>query len=228
MPLYPEKRNLPPCPDPDCYILVQTKEGVFWRRKRGQKTPVKVNATLQANVQLMKICSPAAKRLLTALYPFTRELDAGRIHSRFVALLRKGLKGNHFTYAPFQGVELQPNLPIDRLLKSSVSITQPYGMLVVQVPIRATQIERINPLVSSFYLQAVLVCGDPLTGNLLKVEQITSPTYTYNDIPSITCTLQLPVTGKPWLLLLKFCSLEGNEPATNPQCHGMRVIEVGA
>ncbi len=70
-------RNIPPCPLPGAYILIETKEGVFWRKKRGLGKPAVLNDVLQANVDKMKISSPAAKRILTALRPFTLSYIAG-------------------------------------------------------------------------------------------------------------------------------------------------------
>src|SRR6476620_8534868 len=69
MPCYPDRRSLPPCPDPDMSVLVETKEGVYWRRKRSKERSA-TNKVLQANESLMKRCSPAAKKVLTALAPY--------------------------------------------------------------------------------------------------------------------------------------------------------------
>ena len=227
MPYYADRRSMPPCPDSDRYILVQTKEGYCWRRKRGQKTPVTKNATIQANEDLMKQCSPAAKRLLDALWPYRQELETGRIQAPFTGLMRKGVKGRYFSYTPFKGVELQKAYPLGSLLKCPVEVTQAGYSVVVQMPIKPAHVHRHSPLVSDFYLEAVLISGDPLAGLPLKVESTTSPLYAYENMPSTTCNLQLPLSEKPWILLLKFCSLEGNELATHAKHYAMKVIEVG-
>jgi hypothetical protein len=228
MPLYPNFQSLPPCPDPERYRLVETKEGCYWRLRRGQNKPATLNSVFQANADLVKICSPAAKRILNALAPFTYGMDMGRVQGRFTKLLKKGVKGNYFSYAAFKKEELQPKHPLDRLLQTQVSVTQPLHSLVVQLPIKPGFVQRHSNLISDFYVEAVLVSGDPLSGNPLKVDSVASPLFSYSAIPSTTCTLQLPVSAKPWLLLLKFNSHEGNEMAAHEKHYAMQVLEVGS
>jgi hypothetical protein len=183
---------------------------------------------MQNSAQQLKRCSPAVKRLLTALSPHLQELQTGRLHSRLVGKFCKGFKSGRFSYAPLHGVELQKAYPLDRLLKSGVSITQPGYSLVVQVPIKPALVQRQSSLASDFYLEAVVVCGDPFSDAPLRVESTVSTLYAFDAIPSITCTLHLPIISNPWILFLKFCSLEGNELAVHPKHYGMQVIEVGS
>ena len=227
MPAYPDRRSLPPCPDPDHYVLVETKEGCYWRRKRNKKTPTANNAVFQANEAAVKLCSPAASRLLTALLPYRFGFENWRVHVHFTTLLRKGMKGRYVSYACLKGAELQKAYKLDHLLHSPVTVTQPGYNVAVQVPIRPTSVHRHSNLVSDFYLEAILVSGDPFSGAPLKVESVQSPLYAYESLPNTTCTLQLPITEKPWILLLKFCSLEGNEVAAHARHYAMKVIEVG-
>jgi len=227
MPCYPDRRSLPPCPDPDQYVLVESKEGLYWRRKPGKKSQLTKNAAFQANEDAMKICSPAASRLLTALLPYREGFEKWRVQAHFTTLLRRGLKGRYFSYNCLKGAELQKSYRLDHLLKSSVDVTQPGYSVAVQVPIRPGAVHRHSQLVSDFYLEAIIVSGDPLAGTPLKVNSTTSPLYAYDNIPTTTCTLQLTIPDKPWILLLKFCSLEGNELAHHPKHYALKVIEVG-
>jgi hypothetical protein len=227
MPCYTDRRSLPPCPDPDQYILVESKEGFFWRRKRGQKTRASKNAVLQANEDLMKICSPAASRILTALQPYRLGFEAWRVQAHFTSLIRKGMKGRYFSSVCLKGAEMQKSYHLNHLLKSAVTVTQAGYLVVVQVPLRAGDVYRHSSQVSDFYLEAILVSGDPLADAPLQVENAVSPLYAFDNLPNTTCSLQLPINGKPWILLLKFCSLEGNEMAKQAKHYAMKVIEVG-
>lgn len=226
MPCYPDRRSLPPCPDPDHYVLVNTKEGLFWRRRRSKARTVR-NAVFQANEELMKRCSPAAKRLLTALAPFRSGFETWRVQAHFTQLVRKGMKERYFSNTSLKGAELQKSYRLDHLLKSSITVMQLGYSITVQVPIRAIDIYRHTPQVTHFYLEALLVTGDLLVDAPLEVKTVASPTYAYDNLPTTTCSLQLPLNGKPWILLLKFCSLEGSEPASEARHFGMKVIEIG-
>src|SRR4051812_3276379 len=76
-------------PDPERYILVVTKEGSFFRLKRGLNKPAVLNAAYQQSSNSTKLCSPAAKRMAITLRQHLRGLDTGRLIARFTGLLRK-------------------------------------------------------------------------------------------------------------------------------------------
>jgi hypothetical protein len=227
MPSYPTRRDMPPCPDPELYIAVHTIEGWHWRRRRSKQKTAAVNASFHKNKELTKVCGPAAKRIRQALAPHLRGLKPGRIQNRFKNLLCTGCKASQFSYAPFKNIEIQKPWPLDALLKSQISVTQEQGMVLVQVPIAPDLVHRHETLVSDFYLDLVLVSGDPFTGELLDTANSTSPLYFYDNLPSTTCTLQLQLLEGPWMLLLKLSSLEGNQVAHHWKHYGMKVVACG-
>jgi hypothetical protein len=227
MPYYPTPRHLPPCPDPETYIMVKGKKGYYWRQKRGTVKPAVLNAVFQANVDMMKVCSPAGSRIMTALATYIERLETDDLIGQLVSLLAPQMKASHFSYAAFVGLELQPAHPLDYLLQSPINLTQAHRMAVLQVPIKPGLVHRHSDLVSDFYLEAILLSGDPLSGQALQVNSVTSPLYSYANLSSSTCTLQLPLPDAPWLLLLKFCSLEGNQLAHHWKHYGMKAVGNG-
>ncbi len=90
MALY-KKGKRPPNPDPESYIWIDTKEGGFWRRRRGLVKKARLNAAYLQSSEYTKICSPAASRIMRKLRPYMKGLQPGRITVRICGKLRKAL-----------------------------------------------------------------------------------------------------------------------------------------
>jgi hypothetical protein len=90
--MHRRNKNIPPCPDAERYVLVQTREGKYWRRKRGSVKKAVLNETLQRNVEMMRQSAPAARMIMTRLLAFTGRLETGRLNARISARLRKQLR----------------------------------------------------------------------------------------------------------------------------------------
>jgi len=221
------RRSLPPCPDPGLYILVKTRERWYWRRRRTDTT---LNSSFAANVAATRITSPAAKRVIRSLEEYMRGLSAGRLQARLSSKLRTGfIEKGSIDYGLLKGFEFQAEHPLDRILLSQYTCMQEGGELVIQVPVRSGTVKQYNSLVTHFYFEAVLLYGDVLEDELLKVEYALSKPYDFTGDTKSECKLVLPIPekGRPWMLLLKVSCLEGNEMAAHPKHYGMRVVETG-
>src|SRR5207244_606430 len=108
-------------PDPEKYILVNTKERSFWRRKRGTVTPAALNAAFAKNASNSKVASPAAKRIVQKLRPMLQGLDTGRLTARLAGRLIKAIneKGQP-DFSFLRNFEIQPKPPLDSLLKRQI------------------------------------------------------------------------------------------------------------
>jgi len=213
-------------PDPKRYILVKTKEGSHFRQKRGLVTPAVLNDTLQKSADSIKVCSPAAKRIAAVLWQHLRGLETGRSIARISGLLRKALRMNgKLDFSLFGDFEFQPYRPLDALLKAPYECQEKDGRIEVEIPIHKAGVKRLNPLVTGYYFDLVLLYGDPTKDGGLKVDNVTSSLYLYesNGGPCIL-SITLPQTGEPWMVMLKISSLEGNELAVHPRHYGMRVV----
>src|SRR5437899_9524667 len=107
--------NIPPPPSPDGqYVWVKTKEGSFWRKRRGSYRPALLNAAYQRSSEATNISSPAASMIVRRLCPYLTGLQTGRLTVRICGRLRKALneKGRLcFTY--LKGLDMQPEHPLE-------------------------------------------------------------------------------------------------------------------
>jgi hypothetical protein len=219
-----------PNPDPERYILVHTKEGSYWRLKRGLNKPALLNATLQQNVDSLKVCGPAAKRMAMMLKEDLHGLDMGRLIARFGGLLRKALNEKGIVDFSFFGdYDFQPDHSLDALLQVPFQCRKKGRSVELVIPIQNGGVKRHNRLVSKYYFDLVLLHGDPTKENGLRVDSHTSVNYCYEPDENDTCTLSvdLPEREGPWMAMLKVSSLEGNELAHHPRHYGMKVVAIG-
>jgi hypothetical protein len=224
---YKSKRQLPPCPDPLLYQMIKTKEGYFWRRKRGTVTKVSINKSFAEQVKAVKITAPAASRILGKLEPYTRQLQMGRITMRLSAQLRKGLKMGKLNYTCLQDFEFQKQYPLFKILMTNYVIVEKKDSLQISIPLKEAVLKQ-NNLATHFWFDAVLLYGDATKDNGVKCVDASSSPYAFNQIKETTCILSLPLPKQKtsWLLLLKVGCIEGNEMAMHPKHYAMKVIKV--
>ena len=86
-----------------------------------------------------------------------------------------------------------------------------------------------NNLVTEYYFELVLLYGNAVAGDSLRIDEDVSPLYAYEDEPRGECVLEvaLPTKKKPWLLILKLNALENDVPAVSPRHYAMMVIGAG-
>jgi hypothetical protein len=181
-------------------------------------------------VELTRLCSPAAKRIKQVLTPFFMGLDTGRMIARVGGLLKKSmLDKGLLDYSYLIGYEVQPRYPLDKLLLSNYKVSVTPTSISVKIPVSKTLVKRHSKLVSHFYFELVLVTGLPDHG-VPDADSTTSSLYAFEGLTEGVCTLRLPIASSavnPYMLLLKLCSLEGNELAHHPRHYGMKVIATG-
>jgi hypothetical protein len=222
-------KNIPPHPNDAAYILVTTKEGTFWRRKRGSVKPAPVNAVLARNAEASKVAGPAAKRVVDKLQPFLKGLWPGRLTVRVIGALRKAINQNgkvDFTF--LEGMELLPDYPLNKLLASPYKIEIADHSLRVVIPIEKGGIKQHNNLVSDYFFEAIVVQDDATKDNGLHVDSVESQVYHIGESgKQCVLSLDLPTKKGPWMLLLKVSCIEGNEMALHAKHYGMKVVKVG-
>lgn len=227
MALY-KKGKRPPNPDPENYIWVDTKEGGFWRRRRGLLKKAKLNTAYQQHSEYTKICSPAASRVIRKLRPYMSGLQPGRITVRICGKLRKAMhETGKLTLHCLDGFDLQPAYPFGNLLTEDLNVLQEKGSLIITIPVTADTIQRMNRLVTDYWFELVLLYGDASQENGLRTESDDSKVYAMETAYKADCRLSLVLPEQPWIALLKVNCIEGNEPAAHPKLYGMKVVAVG-
>lgn len=224
-----KKKNFkrPPCPDPELYIWVETKEGGHWRRKRRKDAPL--NRSLAANISATKIVSPVVKLIRDTLEEYTRKLDTGRIHGRLSGLLSKTYKEKgQVNFSALRGFEFQKYFPLEQLMLTQYQVNKGPDFIELLIPVKDGVVKKHNALVTDFYFEGILLYGDVLKDGSLKVEYAVSKPYSFTNTSTEDCKLilPLPVKNEPWMLMLKVSCLEGNEMASHVKHYGMRVVEV--
>jgi hypothetical protein len=218
-----------PLPDGSKYVWVTTKEGSFWRRKRGSVKPAPVNDVLARNAEASKVTGPAAKRIVDKLRPFFGGLQTGRLTVRIIGALRKALnQKGAIDFTNLDGMELQPEYPLNNLLLVPYIVNQTDRSLRILIPIEKGGVKQYNNIVSDYYFEAVVVEGDATKDNSLRVDSVQSQVYPIgDDKKQCELILDLPAQKGPWMLLLKISCHEGNEMAVHPSHYGMKVVKVG-
>ena len=219
------RRDIPYCADPENHVLVKTREGVHWRKKRRNGT---LNKHFATNADLSKITGPAASKVVQLLRPFLRGIDGGRLTLRISNALRKGLKEKkRLDLSALEGAEMQRDHPLHQLLLAPYRLLVEDWMFKIKIRIESNCVKKQNSLATHFYFEAVMVYGDVAAENGLRVESTGSRLYAFGEEPEEVCELSLPLLEEEvsWMVLLKVSCLEGNEMAHHPKHYGMKVVK---
>lgn len=224
------KRDLPPNPDPESYILVQSADGKYhYRLKRGLNKPAFLNSSFLQNQQLTSLLSPAVKIITNTIRPFTHKMQTPTLHNNILTAVRKYHKQHgKFGYHLLKGLEAQPRYPLHKLLLSNIGIQVLDNTIVTSMLLDETSCPQPGPLLTEFCLEAILITGNPLRQEELPCYSQQSELFSYNNKPATTCQFSFQHPGNtPWMLLLKMTTFEGKQFSTNPKYHALKVIETG-
>jgi hypothetical protein len=218
----------PPCPgDAEDYVWVESTETPHWRRKRGTVFKASLNSAFEVSSERMKIASPAAKRVRRALTPYMRGLAPGRLNNRICNAFRRGLKEEgKLSLSWLKGLEIQRKYPLDGMLDCDFSFQVLEKRLRIEIPVDWSSVKPLNPLVTDYYFEAVLLYGDVNKERGLETDSVESPLYPMYTNSESVCVLELERPEGDWCVLLKINSHEGNEMAVHPKHYRMKVIGV--
>ncbi len=65
-----KKGKRPPNPDPENCVWIVTREGGYWRRKRGTVKKVKLNRAFKEGSYFMQLSAPATRGIMQKLKPY--------------------------------------------------------------------------------------------------------------------------------------------------------------
>jgi hypothetical protein len=219
-----KKHPIPICPDPDKYVLVQTKEGMFWRRKRGTVRKAILNEAFTVNAQLAKSSGPIAVALVQQLRGYITSLQTGRVTLRISNAIRRSLKEDgaaSFRY--MKGMDIQADYPMNNLLSAPYQCVVNENSVFIAIPLSKGSVKQYSRLISHFYFEVIMIHKE---GDVFETESIESRLYGFDEDLDETCKLTLLKPGNVWMVLLKVSCLEGNELAKHYKHYGMKVLEV--
>jgi hypothetical protein len=221
-----KRSHLPPCPDPEKYILVKAKEGPYWRRKRGTVKPARLNRVFAQNVINNKVASPAAKRIIQKLRPWLQDLNTGRLTARLAGQLIKTLNQQGcLDFSLLKGFEFQ-QLALGRLLRSKPIVVQQGIDITVYIHLYRNTVTRRDDLVKDYYFEAILLYGDMTADNGLRIDSTISQLYSFEDTSWKVCEmdLQLPEEGVTWMVIVKTICQEEGRQSVHPRHFDMGVV----
>jgi hypothetical protein len=220
-------RNTPPCPGRmEDYVLITTKEGSFWRRKRGTVKPATLNTKFAEAAQATRIISPVARRIRLALLPYLNGLTTGRLNTRIGNQLRKSLQEkNTLKLGYLQGVELQQDHSLDEMLAAGYRVSMDDQNISILIPLELHALHRPNNLATHYYFEAVLLFGDLNKESGLQTTTVSSPPYAFNSNAQTNCSLTLPLPADAdWCLLLRLACMQGNSAIADTSSYRMKII----
>jgi len=219
----------PPPGDPKDYTWIITKEGGYWRKKRGTVKPARLNASFQLNANTTRLTNDAAKKMVQRLRPFLEGLSTGRLTARIGGKLKKALAENkRIDFSFFWLFDVQAEYPLGELLRQRPTISINRKDAIIQIPIQNRTVVLPKRGATDYYFEAIWLCGDPTEDNALRVDSVTSPLFPLKNTVETTCELVLPLPDKkPYMIFLKLSCVDGNGLATQSCFYGMQVIYAG-
>jgi len=225
-----KKRHRPPCPDPERYEWVNSKEGGYWRKKKWLDKPVKLNNALALNAKLTRPTNEAATRLLSKLTEFTKYMVKGRLTARVAGALKKSCaKNDSMDFSFLKDFEFHKDYPFSKKCSGLITIQEMKGALDIHVQVGTLHVKNKSKVVTGYHLNAILIFGDPGKANALRIEVLTSPSYSFKGPSEEDCSFPfvLPTGKKPWMVLLHIeCELIRSTPPSPTDCR-MKVIRTG-
>ena len=202
---------------------------MHWRRRRGSVTPARLNAGFRASAEVTKIVAPACKKICTALEPYLRGLQPGRLHNRLNQALRRSLaEKGRLVLSYLKGIELQREHPLEGMLKAPYHMSLDRDRVRIEIPIEPHTVKPLSSLVTDYYFEAVLLQGELDGDGALQTQSVESPLYPVGGKTKTRCVLELPLLPKQdWCLLVKLSCLEGRELAAHPRHYRMKVVAGG-
>lgn len=223
--------TIPPCPDPDKYVLVRGKYRYFWRKKRGTgEKPAVLNEVLARSAAITGKTFRAAKHMMSLLSVFTQRMELGMTTTRVAGAFKKAyLKSGKMDFSFMDKIRFQEDYPIHKLFVGHVHKQIVRGSLQLSIGVGSLNVYPPSPVATGYQLHAILLYGDPSKDRGIKIETEESRIFSFKEKGHIECPLSLvlPAKNKPWMLLLYIgCKMRDSLPA-GPRYHAMMVVTAG-
>lgn len=226
-----KKGIIPLCPgNTEEYLLVNTREGYYWRKKRGTIKPAKLNAAFKNNAKLTGILSPVTSAIREKLSPFLEYMDTGRFLANVSGRLKKAYnQTGKLSFLGLTDYDLQPYYPFEKLFRGSYKVHVNKSELSIEILLRENIVKALTKMVTGYYFEAILLYGDPAKQNSLRIDSEVSPVYNIHSTTDTVCRLSLllPAKKTSYMVLLKLSCMNGKTPAYHASQYGMKVVWTG-
>jgi hypothetical protein len=226
MKLKKTQRALGVNPDPDLYEDVETKNG--WYRKKKRTKKAKLNKVMTAYKDAMQYSSPAAKRILLKLEPWLENMPIGIVNAKISGGLRKSfVETGKMNFANLKDLDISEQ-KLDRTFESYMTEVKKKEV-VITLTIGRNSIKLVQTMHTHFKLEAIIVWGDPMKNNGLRVDSLETKEYTRKMGAHVTdkLVIDLPAKKEPWMVLLKVGCRADDITEMTPKYYAMKVVAVG-
>jgi hypothetical protein len=222
--------TIPPCPDPERYVLVRGKYRYYWRLKRGTLKPAVLNKVLTRSAAITAKSNRAAKQMMGLLSVFTQRMQLGMATTRVAGAFKKAyLKNGKMDFSAMMGMVFQEDYKIHNLFTGGIKKKIVRGSLELHVGVGSLNVLPPSRLAEGYQLNAILLYGDPARDRGIKIETEESRIYSFDEKGDFDCDLSLilPAKNRPWMVLLHIgCKLKGKLPV-GPRYYAMMVVTTG-
>lgn len=222
--------TIPPCPDPQRYLLVKGKYRYHWRLKRGTVKPAVLNDVMKNSAAITAKTNQAAKQMMSLLSVFTQRMKPGMATTRVAGAFKKAfLRNGRMDFSFMEGLLFQEDYPINRFFTGMVQKEIVNGCLQLSIEVGSLNIKRHTKDAVTYQLHAIMLYGDPSKERGIKIETDESRTYSYDEEGAIDCELSLvlPPKNRPWMVLLHIgTQFRVSFPAAF-KYHAMMVVATG-
>ncbi len=167
---------------------------------------------------------------MARLYPFLQYLTTGRTVVRIAGGFKKSIAQNgHMDYSMLEELDFQDEYSFDDTANGLVTTKEDKGVLRLHIHVGNHCVKKHSGLATGYYLEAILLYGDPAEANTLRVDSVESRLYSFEEETRvIDCNLSLQLPEKEcWMVLLKVSCVLDREIAGTSKYHGMKVVKVG-
>lgn len=230
----PKKRKfnsrIPPCPDPDKYVLVRGKYRYYWRRKRGTVKPAVLNEVLSRSAEITSKTNRAAKQMMALLSVFTQRMTLGMTTTRVAGAFKKAyLESGQMDFRYMDRILFQEDYPIYKLFTGHVYKKIVQDTLYLDIGVGKGNVHPPGRRAASYQLHAIMLYGDPSKERGIRIETEESITYTFREEETLRCKLSLvlPPKNRPWMVLLHIACKLDVPLAAGSKYHAMMVVKAG-
>jgi hypothetical protein len=217
-----------PCPDPRLYAWVNTKNGGYWRRRRGTVKRATLNATLTAKKNQLQLVSPAVNRIINAMDSWLVQLETGALPNKIRKLLMKDKNfDGTIRLSRLNELDWQEKFTLGKIYRGNHWLMQKEHTIMLQFESGRSKMNKLNKLVTNYFVELVLLWGDASIDGGLQTSYAISPLFSFAQTEVMENQLYLDIPDdEPWIAMIKVSCLEGNEMASHARHYGMKVVGV--
>ncbi|WP_276479852.1 hypothetical protein [Paraflavitalea pollutisoli] len=205
------------------------KDGTGYWRKNNTNRPL--NAAMQASAAHTAVTNEAAKRVAARLLPVTSCLNTGSLITKMAGAFKKSLlQYGEMNYDHLRKLDFQPDdYTFSKLAKGHLQEHIENGRLHLSITVGGKSVTKHSKLPTGYWVELILLWGDPGSDKELRVDSITSDTYRFDEGKGAytNCLLAIDLPERQaWMAMVKVtCS--GNDVESSPKYNAMKVLRVG-